>query len=374
MGKSLNMKKWFGYVIRSEEMVDTSSYTGNAKYIADDATRVGKGANIITYMSTQEESIKEKIEKLDSKIQKAMESRQESLSNDAKVIENEIEVNLYSGLRNNIDVYAVAEKKKMLAQKVEKKAKIIGDYSPVGSQIKALIEERTAYEKELNNSEKVLKAPTAGLVSYRIDHYEDVLTEASKSKLSSEYLNKLKLNTNQIIPISSNEVKIVNNFECYLATPMKSEESNRLAFGDTVYLRFDNMDNTLVNATVEYISEEEEGRLIFFKVASNVEQLTKYRKVSFDVVWWQDKGLKINNEAISQKDIIGTEGQYITLNTVSIKKGNSVKDVFVKVLRSAGGFSIIENYKDNELEEMGVPTEIISDRFTLKMYDEALIQ
>ena len=47
------MKKWYGYVMRDEEMIDTSTYEGNPKMLVEDATRVGKGVGVITYMSNQ---------------------------------------------------------------------------------------------------------------------------------------------------------------------------------------------------------------------------------------------------------------------------------------------------------------------------------
>ncbi|MBQ8206161.1 MAG: hypothetical protein IJZ77_01700, partial [Bacilli bacterium] len=294
-------------------------------------------------------------------------------SNDAKILDSEIEIYLYSSLKENTDVYSIYEQKNLINEKIEKKAKIVGDLSPVGSQLKSLIEERTSYEKKLNDSEKTIKASKAGLVSYRVDNYENVLTLGSISKLTIAELEKIKLSTNQIIPLNTNEVKIVNNFECYIAVPMYSEKSKNANLNDSVYLRFDNTGDTLISATVEYISDEDNGRLIVFKIETNVEELTKYRKIDLDVVWWRDKGLKVNNDAIEYTSILNMSGDTINIPQITIKKSSYTEEAWVKIVKEAGDFVIVENYTDDELLDLGISEDIVSDRNTIKMYDEVIV-
>ena len=372
-GEVIKYEEVVGYIIRNEKVLDTSSYEGTPKANVDDATKVSKGTEIVTNMSREKEQLTEKIAKLDDKIQEAMESKQTILPNDVKVLDSEIEIYLYTNIKENNDVYSIYESKNLINEKIEKKAKIAGDLSPVGSQLKSLIEERTSYEKQINDSEKSLKAPEAGLVSFRVDNYENVLSPSVISKLTLAELEKIKINNNQIIPISPSKVKIVNNFECYIAIPMESEESKEANLNDNVYLRFDNTGDELINATIEYISEEDNKRIIVLKIKSNVEELTKYRKINLDVVWWSDKGLKINKEAITYSEITGVSGDTVIVPTVTIKKSSYTQDVFVKIVREAGDFAIITNYEDKELLNLGVPEELIEDRQTLKMYDEAVL-
>lgn len=372
-GELIKYEEVVGYIIRDEEIIDTSGYIGTPKAKVEDAIRVAKGKEILTYMSKEEEQINQKIKELDEKIQDAMDSRQTILNNDAKALDSEIEIYLYSSVKENTDVYSIYEQKKLINEKIEKKAKIVGDLSPVGSELKKLIEQRTTYEKELNNSEKKVTANKAGLVSYRVDNYENVLTLAGMSKLTIAELEKIKITTNQIIPLNMNNVKIINNFECYIAVPMYSEESRNANLYDSVYLRFDNTGEKLINATVEYISEEENGRLIIFKINTNVEELTKYRKIDLEVVWWQDKGLKVNKDAIQNTNIINTSGDSLEFKKITIKKASYTEDALIKIVREAGDFVIVDNYKDKELLEMGISDELINARSTLKMYDEVVV-
>lgn len=373
-GELINYEETVGYIIRDEEIIDTSAYVGTPKANVDDSVKVAKGATILTYMSKEKEQINEKIAELDEKIQTAMESRQTILSNDAKTLESEIEIYLYSSLKENTNINTIYEQKNLINEKIEKKAKIVGDLSPVGSELKKLIEQRTAYEKELNNSEKIVKSNKSGLVSYRVDNYENILTPETLSKITTEELNKIKITTNQIIPLNFNNVKIINNFECYVAVSMTSEESKNAKLNDNVYLRFDNTGDTLISATIEYISKEEEAVVLVFKISTNVEELAKYRKIDVDVVWWSDKGLKVNKEALEDVDLTTINGEQITLSKITIKKSSYTQEAFVKKVREAGEFVIIDNYTDKELENLGIDEATIENRNTIKMYDEVIIE
>ena len=81
-GELINYEEVVGYVIRNEEIVDTSDYDGMIKSEVKDATRVAKGSPIITYVSKSEEQIMDKIAKLDEKIDKAVESQQTIFTSD----------------------------------------------------------------------------------------------------------------------------------------------------------------------------------------------------------------------------------------------------------------------------------------------------
>lgn len=278
----------------------------------------------------------------------------------------------------------IKQSKKTLNEKINKKAKIVGELSPAGSELKNLIEERAKYETELNNAEKSLISPKAGLISYRVDGFENILTYDSISLLTTEKLSELKISLNQLIPADTKNVKIVDNFVCYIAVPMNSEEAKKAKLNDTVYLRFSNDEDALVTATIEYISSEEDSTLLVFKINANVEELTKYRKISLDVVWWRSTGLKVNKEVLFDTEVeVLVSGddetasapikKLITIPTVKIKKAYSEENVFVKILKETEEFVIIDNYKDAELIEMGVDTNLLENRKTIKMYDEAIM-
>lgn len=386
-GELINYEEVVGYIIRDEEIVDTSHYDGMIKSVTDDATRVSKGSPIITYVSKSEEQIMDKIAKLDEKIDKAVESQQTIFTSDVKSLESEIESYIYTNIKENMSISSIKEYKKILNSKIEKKAKIVGELSPAGSEVKSLINQRTEYEKELNNSEKVLISPSAGLVSYRVDNFENVLTYNSISSLTTNALKNLKTTLDAEIPINQRNVKIVNNFECYIAVSMNSPEARSVKLNDNIYLRFKNTGNKLIPATIEYISNESENVLLVLKIKSNVEDLTRYRKIGMDVVWWSSTGLKVNKSAITYTnitidnsvsgDVENLSGdsiiKQVELPMITVKKAYNTEDVWVKILKETKDFVIIDNYTDEELINLGLSESQIQNRSTIKMYDEALI-
>lgn len=375
-GTLVESEEVVGYVIRDEYIVDTSAYAGIANIVVNDENRVAKGGTIISYVSSDQEKLLSKISELDIKIQEAMDNKPNSYSPDVKSLETSIQENLYQVLTKKHDVYEVYEYKTTINKDIEKKAKIVGELSPAGSQIKELINERLEYERELNKSNQELISDRAGLVSYRIDNYENILTPDSFSSLSIAELEKIKINVGQVIPIDTSKVKIVNNFECYVAVPMDSEKSKELGLNSTVKLRFSNTGDDYIKSTVKYISDEEDGRrLVIFKVTTNTEELTKYRKINLEVIWWSDTGLKIPNEAIRYETLLdpNTNEKIVTLPTVTTIESTYQEDVWVKIVRNTDKFSIVENYTDDELLEMGLTEEMISGRNEIQMYDEIIV-
>lgn len=363
-----------GYVIREEELIDTSAYSGKRQMVTADASRVGAGSTIVSYILEDQNELEEKIAQLDIEIQSLMETQKTIYSADVKNIESEIQKSIYQTLNDKNNVYEMVQLKKKITENLEKKASIVGEKSPTGSKLNSLITERMNYEKQLNDSKKDLKAEKAGLISYRVDGYENILTPNIFSKLSIAELEKIKLGVNQVIPIDEEKIKIINNFYCYLAVPMKSEESKNLAVNDTIKISFDGDFDDYDKATVEYISEEGNKRLVILKTTANIEKLAQYRKVSFDVIWWNYQGLKVSNETIYEKEIKDeTTGEvYAILSAVKVQGAGYQKEVWVKVEKTVDEFSIIENYEDEELLELGIPEELVNERYEISMYDEVI--
>ncbi len=375
-GELIKYEEVVGYIIRDEEIVDTSKYSGIVNTTISDGYRVAKNGTILTYVSSTEENLVKKIAELDTKIQEAMDNQPSVAPRDVKTLETEIKNQLYDAIKNKKDVYSVFEHKTNMNENIQKKAKIVGELSPAGSKLKSLIDERLEYESQLNQAKQVLKSPKAGLVSYRVDGYESILTPNSLSSLSLKELDKIKMNVGQVIPIDTSKVKVIDNFFCYIAIPLQSDEGKKVNLNDKISLRFDHTEDELVTGTIDYISEEKNTRLIIVKITSNIEELVKYRKVSLDVVWWRDTGLKVPNSAIKYTSVQNKETGAIIENipTVTTQKSNYTETAWVKIIRQANNFSIIENYTNQELLELGFSEEDISNRQTIKLYSEILVE
>lgn len=161
---------------------------------------------------------------------------------------------------------------------------------------------------------------------------------------------------------SEEKGKVIDNFECYLACVMDTEKASVAKLGDVVTLRLPS--SSEVDATIQYIVEEEKNRILVFRITDNVEELVDCREISIDVIWWNYKGLKVSNLAILEENDI---------SYVERSKAGYVEKIYIKILRQNDTYSIVENYTDEQLIQLGFDEEIVSMRKQLNLYDEILL-
>lgn len=354
-----------GYVIREEQVIQGENYKNGMEKLKTEGEKVAKDEATFRYYSKNEESLKAKIAELDVKIQEAMEQETNLFPSDVKLIENQIDEKVKK-LNNMTDVSQMTECKKEINELVTKKANIAGENSPKGSYFNQLREERRKYENELNSGAEYVNAPVSGIVSYKVDGLEDVLKPTTEcfSTLSKQYLENLNLKTGKVIATSEECGKIIDNSCCYIATISNSEQAKTAEIGQkNIKVRLPN--NAEIPADIVYIAkEDEENYLIVLKVDKQLEELINYRKISFDLIWWSDSGLKVPNQAIVK---VGD------LNYVVRKRAGYLSKILVKVERQAEKYSIVEPYDADDLRELGFSNEEIASYKKISLYDEILL-
>lgn len=362
-GKLYKEETDIGYIIRNEKVVKGNNYKNGMEQIISEGEKAAVNENIFRYYSTNEDSLKSKIADLDVKIQEAMAEEDESLfTSDMKLLENQIDDKL-KNISQITDTSRLEEEKKEIDDLVTKKAKTAGESSPQGSYLRQLINERKGYENELNSGAEYVKAPMSGIVSYRVDGLEETLTPDNFSSLSKEYLESLDLSTGKIVATSDEEGKVIDNFSCYIATITSSEEAKQAEVGDDVKVRLSN--NAEIPAEITNIVKEDDGDIIIIlEVKKQIEELINYRKITFDLIWWDASGLKVPNEAIVNEN---------DLNYVVRNRAGYLSKILVKVKRQGDNYSIIDSYSTEELKELGFSDEEIANYKKISIYDEILI-
>jgi len=351
-----------GYIIREEKLFQGDNYKNGISQIKSEGQRVAKGDPIFRYYTNNEEELTKKIAELDLQIQDALEQSTNIYSSDIASLDRQIEDRLTKVSSTN-KISNITEYKKEINESLVKKAKLTGELSPSGSYIKELISKRSKYEEQLNEGSEYIKATVSGVVSYKVDGLEENLNTDSYLNLTEEYISSLKLKTGEMIASSNESGKIVNNYYCYLAGILKSEEARNAKLNKTVRLVLSTGDE--VKATIIHIAEQKSGNtLIVFKLTDCVEKLMAYRKISFEVVWWSADGLKVPNSAITEKD-----GKYYIIR----KRIGYTDDILIKILKKSEDYSIIENYTSLELKELGYSTEEIKNMKNISLYDEILL-
>ena len=350
-----------GYIIREETVLKGENYKNGMSQIKAEGEKISTNENAFRYYTKDEENLNNKIKELDNKIAEAQSQESNIFSSDVKVIETEIE-NKINQMNNVKDVQKIQEYKSELDELVKKKTKIIGELSPSGSYMKKLIQKRSEYEKQLNSGSEYMKATNSGVVSYKVDGLEEKLNVNSLDTITEDFLNKLNLKTGQIIPNSTECGKVVNNYYCYIATVLKNNEAQNLEEGKNYKIRLTNGDE--ITAKVKKINQDNEKKIIIFKITRDVEDLIEYRKINFDIIYWSYSGLKVPNTSLLEENGL----KYV----VRVRAGYKDK-ILVKVSKSNENYSIVEDYTTEELKEMGWSSVDIVNNKSIGVYDEIMV-
>ena len=351
-----------GYIIRNEKVIKGENYENGIYSIISEGEKVANGESIFRYYSDSEKEITEQINELNYKIQELLEKEQNNpTSADIKSIENQIEEKLVNTrIFNNIQ--EIDDYKDSIDSLISKKIDFIGD-ATTNSEIKQLVSQKKAYEQQLKNGAEYKKAEMSGIVSYRVDGLEEELTEANFSNLTEEYLENLDIKTGQIVATSNECGKIIDNFNCYIAVITDSEEGMKAEVGDSVQIRIS--DKEKIDAEISQINEGSGKRTIIFKLEQMTENLINHRKIAIDIIWWDESGLKVPNQALVEEN-----GLYYVLRN---KSGVQSK-ILVKVTFKTDKFSIIKSYETEELQELGISEEEIKNYKKINNYDEIMLQ
>ncbi len=350
------------YIVRDEITVQGENYKNGMIRIKEEGERVAKGDSIYRYYTSGEEQIKEKIAEIDNQIQEIMQNQKTVFPRDIKLLESQIEEQI-AALDGENSIQKIKDYKNNINTYINKKAEIAGEYSPANSELKQLIEQKNQYKESLTANAEYVNAPESGVVSYRVDGLENVLTPQSFGTLDKKFLENLNLKTSQIIPTSEETGKIINNYECYIILNSKSEQSKGVNVGDDLKIRLPN--SVKVSAEiVNIIEEDDESRTIAIKISENVEDLIPYRKISIDIIWWSEEGFRVPNEAIYK---IG-ELSYV------IRNRNGYYDkMLVKIQNQNEEFSIVSSYSSDELKELGFSSSEIYSMKNIALYDEIVL-
>ena len=338
-----------GYVIRDETIVKGNNYKNGMIQIIDEGKKVSKNEPIFRYYSNDEDNIKEKISNLDQEIEKEMNNNniEDIFSSDTKLIEKEIEEKIY--LMNDLNnIQKIQENKKIIDNLITKKAEITGELSPKGSHLKELINQRSEYQRQLTEGAEYIYSTRSGILSYRTDGLEETLNTQDLSKYNKDFLSKLNLKTGQIVSTNTEQGKLVSNFECYIICTTKSEEAKKAEIGDKIKIMLPS--TQIVDADIaNIIKENDQENTLAIRFSNGIDEMINYRKVTFDIIWWNSEGYKV------PKSTIVTEND---LNYVIKTKKGFLEKILVKVVKETDDYAIIGNYSTSEIKELNIKSDV----------------
>ena len=351
-----------GYIIRNEQVIKNEEYQNGIIHIAGEGEKVHKNEAVFQYYSDEAKQLSNEIIDLDLQIQEKLKTENITSNADIKLIETQIEEKIEE-LRKLNNIGEITEYNKNINNLLEKKISTLAENTGATNELKQLIQQRNGISEQIRNSTKYLSTPISGIVSYKVDGLETELTTADFSKYNSDYLENLDLKTGQIVATSSEAGKVIDNFKYYIAVSMNSEEAMNTKVGKTAKIRLSTNDE--IKAKIVHINEEENRRVLIFEIDRLTEKLINYRKLSFDIIWSSYSGLKVPNKAIIEEQdglsyVVRTRNGYFTKLLVKILSGNE-------------NYSIVTTYNTEELTNLGLAEEEISNYKKIKLYDEILL-
>jgi len=349
-----------GYYVREEQVVNSDKNKNGMQQIITEGQKVATNESIFRYYSESENDNKAKINEIDEKIQKLVETSDIGLYNsdlrliDSQMLESLKNISTYNSIQN------IKELKSNIKILENKKAEIVASSTSNNSEISKLISDRKALEKQRDADSTYIKAPVSGILSYRVDGLENQLKISDIKNYNNEYLENLNLDIGKIIPTSTTEGKIVNNFECYVIMNSSSEEAKKAKVKDKLQITIPT--GRTIDAKIANIIDEANGsKTIAIKFSDNIDEVTSYRKVSFDVIWWNSSGYRVKNSGIIEEN---------NLNYVIRNRQGHLKKVLVKIKKQTDTYSIVKNYSASELKELNYDKKALT---SLMLNDEILL-
>lgn len=195
-----------GYILRSETLVKGENYKNGIVKIKNEGEKVSKGEAIFRYYSNGEEAIRKQIKEVNDKIDKVFSQESKVIPKDIKTLEDQITSNLDKLYQLN-DLKKIAEHKKEMNQYITKKSQIIGEQSPAGSYLKELMNQKADLENRLSANREYITAPNPGVISYRVDGLENVLTTTNFDYLNKDFLEGLDIKNAQVLQAATKQGK-----------------------------------------------------------------------------------------------------------------------------------------------------------------------
>lgn len=338
-----------------------------ADFKANEGDRVSTGKPIlkIAKSSGADENISLKINKINERIAEIQKSEQDNnfFAQDKQKIDANIQSNLkeLQTVASSGDFSKLETVKNDLTANVYKKSLVYGNDSFSGQNLEQLLKEKAELEAILKNNSNVIYAKASGLVSYELDGYEEALkpegVKALKLANIQEIINAAAEKDKKKKDDKLEGVKVVDNFEWYIAAVVPKGVLNEQSIGKTIRVRFKDLGNAVVKGTVKHFdSGNEQSSLVVVRTTEQVNGFQRLRVANVDIIANSEEGI-----IVPVKTIVEREG----LKGIYIERSGMARFVPIKVVFTKGKEAMVENL---EKDDKGYS----SKNFVLKPYDKVI--
>ena len=301
-------------IIIKEEIVFTADGEGEIKLIAKEGERVPVGAKVAELALIGDTSqLKERLEEIENKIEVLSKTKGEnSFNNSYESNVNEI----IKEIQNSISQgkYGLANKLKDRLSSYSKKEADIYNNTLIGSSLEALEKEKSKIENQISNSLIDYCSTKAGIVSYKIDGYEDKYSINNLAKYNYSDFKNIE-NKQTVISHGANVkvrqpiFKIINNFEWYILIKIDNlKDIDSFEEGNIILLSGKDIIGEL-RGYIERIGVEGNKGILLCRFNRDFYNYYDKRHIELDIIKNEYDTFKIKKRCIIEKD--GMKGVYI---------------------------------------------------------------
>lgn len=333
-----NQKTARGVIIR-DETVYKANKAGTLEFYESENEKVKRGdtvASIKDQVAIKDTQVE--LEQINDKILEIQKNREELslFSEEAKRVDNQIQNVLENGAYQftQNDISAIYELRTNVQKKIDIRNQML--LSETGGSIKELSSMKSNKEQQINSNTQNLFVNESGILSYHIDGLEEQFKIENIDKLTPEQIkmedNKKEEVYNVKMQVTEGEpiFKIIESNEFYIASYIKTEYISNWKEGDikNIYIN-DSGKYQPQEVKVEKILLEDKESYVLMKSNKNMLNFIDERIVIFEINKPKE-GIKINNTAIAEKNLLKVPTSYIVDGIITKKTENGTKKVIVE--------------------------------------------
>lgn len=347
-----------GMLVRDEEVLK-SPFDGNCITTVNEGDKIAVRYRVATILNSASSKLLDDIKNLDLRIVKAQKEKSENqdfFSEDIGKIEGDIaqKLTLVVDDCNNNSLMRVRQYREEIDGLIRKKASIFGGSSNSDAHITSLKKEKESLQAQINSNTREIYSESSGVVSYMIDGNEDALKPSAIQDFTPKFLSSVKTGKMEnvadknIVQAGKPFAKIIKDIDCYVVFALEPSKAKMFKVDDSVKVRINEI-NRVIDATVEYKSNEEDGKyIVAVKIDKALSEMTGLRKVNADLIKNSYYGLKVRLQSLRDIDMKKMEAKLV------IVSANNASIRAVQILGKNDEFAIIKNPDDKNKDSISL--------------------
>lgn len=348
------------YLLKKETIVDYDK-NQSVTAIIDQGKRASRYEAVATYKNDSYDDYQKQIEDIDKQIQTLVKDLPLTYSADISNIDDKI-LKYSNEVQGTTSYLRIQEYKTKLDELAYKKITILANSFPDSSAIRDLVAKRENLVNLSKTSDHNIISPVSGIVTYKIDGLEGVISYDEILNYSASELEKFismyDSNTNNEFGI-----KIIDNFGAYFLVKTPSGKYDEyIKEGKNYKIRVSDFENLVLTATLIKNINDSGYNYSLFEIHNEIDSLVDYRKLSCEIVWNTIEGMAVPLNAIYTDEVNNYPYVLMVYGTDYVK-------VPINIVSKSDSIALVENVDKEVYEKYNLDTT-----FILELYDELVIE